>query len=56
MVGEEDIKQALNAHCVRPLAIPNPHGPFGLEELAEAVARLNEPSEPLSNELSTKSD
>jgi hypothetical protein len=40
MLSEEQIRKAFHAHCVRPLGVPNPHGPLGLEQLAEAVARL----------------
>jgi hypothetical protein len=42
MLTEEQIKQALHARRVVPLAVPNPHGPLGLEQLAEAAARLQE--------------
>lgn len=38
MLSEEDIRQALHAGRVVPLAVPNPHGPLGLEQLAAAVA------------------
>ena len=40
MLSEEQIKQALHAHSVRALGVANLHGPLGLEQLAEAVARL----------------
>src|SRR4051794_36894948 len=40
MLTEEQIRQALHAQRVVPLQVPNPHGPFGLEQLAEAVAQL----------------
>ena len=46
MLSEEQIKQALHADRVVPLNVPNPHGPLGLEHLAEAVSRLNIPSGP----------
>ena len=40
MLSEDQIKQALHAHRVLPLGVPNPHGPLGLEQLADAVSRL----------------
>jgi hypothetical protein len=40
MLTGEQIKQALHAHRVVPLGVANPHGPLGLEQLAEAAARL----------------
>ena len=39
MLSEQDIRDALHASRVVPLSVPNPHGPLGLEQLAEAVAR-----------------
>ena len=42
-LSEEQIKQALHADRVRPLGVANPHGPLGLEQLAEAVSRLSRP-------------
>src|SRR5579862_6982744 len=44
MLTQEQIQQALHARRVVPLAVPNPHGPLGLEQLAEAVARLQQSS------------
>jgi hypothetical protein len=41
MLSEEQIKQALHAYCVRPLGVASPHGPLGLEHLAESVSRLS---------------
>ena len=41
MLSEEEIRQALHASRVVPLAVPKPHGPLGLEQLAAAVARIN---------------
>jgi hypothetical protein len=38
MLDEKDIQQALRARRVVPLAVPSPHGPLGLEQLAAAVA------------------
>lgn len=38
MLTEEEIRQALHASRVVPLAVANPHGPLGLEQLADAVA------------------
>ncbi len=40
MLTEEQIKQALHASRVVPLGVAQPHGPLGLEQLAEAVARV----------------
>jgi len=39
MLTEEEIRDALHASRVVPTSVPNPHGPFGLEQFAEAVAR-----------------
>ena len=39
MLTEQEIRDALHASRVVPLPVPNPHGPLGLEQLAEAVAR-----------------
>jgi hypothetical protein len=39
MLREEDIRRALRASRVLPVEVRNPHGPLGLEQLAEAVAR-----------------
>ena len=44
MLSEQQIKQALHAHRVLPLDVANPHGPLGLEQLAEAVSRLSGPA------------
>jgi hypothetical protein len=38
MLSEQEIKQALRASRVAPLAVPNPHGPFGWNHLAHALA------------------
>src|SRR4051812_9198079 len=35
---EEQIRDVLHASCVIPVGVPNPHGPLGLEQLADAVA------------------
>ncbi len=35
--------QARHASCVVPLPLANPHGPLGLEQLAETVRRLVQP-------------
>ncbi len=40
MLTEQEIGDALHASRVVPIAVPNPHGPFGLEQLAEAIARV----------------
>ncbi|HTU88714.1 MAG TPA: hypothetical protein VMF69_01335 [Gemmataceae bacterium] len=42
MLTEEEICQALHASRVVPLAVANPHGPLGLEQLAAAVAAHRE--------------
>jgi hypothetical protein len=41
MLSEEQIRQALHASHVVPLAVAEPHGPLGLEQLAAAVSRVN---------------
>ena len=41
MLSEAQIQQALHASRVVPLAVTQPHGPLGLEQLAAAVARIN---------------
>jgi|SRR5882724_2227325 len=41
MLSEEQIRQALHASRVVPLAVARPHGPLGLEQLAAAVSRVN---------------
>lgn len=41
MLSEEQIRQALHANRVVPLAVTKPHGPLGLEQLAAAVSRVN---------------
>jgi hypothetical protein len=40
MLSEQEIKQALRASRMAPMAVPNPHGPFGWEHLARTVARF----------------
>jgi hypothetical protein len=42
MLTEEAIRRALHASRVVPLAVANPHGPLGLEQLAAAVASHRE--------------
>lgn len=42
MLTEGQIRQALHASRVVPLALANPHGPLGLEQLADAVAAIRE--------------
>src|SRR5262245_19839320 len=39
MLSEQEIQRLLHARRVLPLAVPNPHGPLGLEQLAADVAR-----------------
>jgi hypothetical protein len=41
MLSEKEIQQALHASRVVPLAVANPHGPLGLEQLAAVVSRIN---------------
>lgn len=41
MLNEEQIAKALRATRVVKLPIENPHGPLGLEQVAEAVTQLN---------------
>ena len=43
MLTEEQIKKILHADRVVPVNVANPHGPLGLEQLAETVARLSRP-------------
>jgi hypothetical protein len=40
MLTEREIQEALHASRVVPLAVPNPHGPLGLDHVAEAVAQI----------------
>jgi hypothetical protein len=40
MLNEAEIRQALHASRVVTLPALNPHGPLGLEQLAEIVSRL----------------
>lgn len=42
MLTEDAIRRALHASRVIPLAVTNPHGPLGLEQLAAAVAAHRE--------------
>lgn len=46
MLNEKEIQQILHATRVIPLGVNNPHGPVGLEHLAEALARI--PDSPIS--------
>jgi hypothetical protein len=39
MLTEQQIQQALRASRVIPTGVVNPHGPLGLEQLAETVMR-----------------
>jgi len=41
MLSEEQIREALHASRVVPLAVAKQHGPQGLEQLAAAVSRVN---------------
>ncbi len=40
MLTQQEIKQALRASRVVDLSIKNPHGPIGLEQLAQTVMRV----------------
>lgn len=40
MINEHEIQQALHASRVVSLDVSNPHGPLGLEHLAERVAQM----------------
>jgi len=42
MLTEQQVQQALKASRVVPLGLANPHGPLGLEQLAEAVAQAQQ--------------
>jgi hypothetical protein len=42
MLSEQEIKQVLRASRVAPMPILSPHGPFGLAQLANTVARYLE--------------
>ncbi len=46
MLTEEQIRQSLHARRVIPLGVANPHGPFGLEQLAAAVSHHAAQTEP----------
>src|SRR5437660_1088776 len=50
MVTEKEIQQALHAGRVVPLAVNNPHGPLGLEQVAAAVGRIADSPVPLPGE------
>jgi hypothetical protein len=45
MISKEEIRNALHASRVVTLPIANPHGPLGLEQLAEVVEQLRNTSE-----------
>ena len=45
MLSEKEIQEARHASRVLPLAVPNPHGPLGLEQLAETVERATRVSQ-----------
>ncbi len=38
MLSEQEIKRALRASRVAPMAVPNPHGPLGWQHLAQTIA------------------
>ena len=40
MLDEQEIQRLLHASRVVPLGVPNPHGPLGLEQLAQAVSKI----------------
>lgn len=54
MLSEQQIRDALHAGRVLPLGVANPHGPLGLDQLAEAVerARASHPSPSDSHAMS----
>jgi|SRR6266851_252434 len=39
-MSSPSIREALHASRVVPLSVPSPHGPLGLEHLAEEVGRI----------------
>lgn len=41
MLSEKEIRQALHANRIVPLAVARPHGPLGLEQLAAVVSHIN---------------
>jgi len=41
MLSEDVIRKALHAERVVPLSTANPHGPFGLEQVAAEVSAIN---------------
>ena len=45
----EEIQKALHASRMIPLMLKNPHGPLGLEHLAETVARI--PYSPVASKV-----
>jgi hypothetical protein len=47
MLTDEQIQSALRASRIVPLMVANPHGPFGLEQLAEAVDKIRARDEDL---------
>lgn len=40
MASREEIQRALPANRVVPLPVSNPHGPFGMDRLAETIDRF----------------
>ena len=40
MLSEEQIKKGLHASRVVSVSVPNPHGPLGMEHLAQVVAQI----------------
>jgi hypothetical protein len=40
MLTREEVQRALRASRAVPVAVPNPHGPLGLEQLAAAVEQV----------------
>ena len=40
MLSEQEIQKALHASRVVAVPVPNPHGPFGLEQVACIVAQI----------------
>ena len=54
MLNQEEIQQALHASRVVPLAVQNLHGPLGLENLAEALARIPHSPTPTSGQAGVR--
>lgn len=51
MLSRDEIQTALRASRVVPLKVKNPHGPLGLDQLAETVEQLVERRSAESNQI-----